>query len=304
MGLNFKKKEPVLQAVRRIGRSQLERALKEIDQRDRPEALHEVRKSIKRARAFLRLFRGSLRRTDYRRCAKELRKAARLLGAARDADVKLNALVCLHNRFKQELPLTEFGRLREVLRRKRREQQQALADGESIAQVRRCLTTTCRHVSSARLKESGWAAIAPGLEQTYRTGRRAFGKAKHERTADCFHECRKRVKDLYYQIGLLKRMRPKPLTRVGEELDRLGEHLGDDHDLLLLSEPGLVRQARFTPKQATKLLQLISRRQRELRAKAMGLAADFYGDKPAVFCETLHGYWKEWRNKSKPGAHH
>src|SRR5258707_6587896 len=159
MGLNFKRKEPVRQAFRRLGRRQLRRALKQIHQRDHREALHEVRKSIKRARAFVRLFRTSLGKAEYRRCAGLLRGAARLLSTARDAQVELKTLVCLIDRFKRELPPRDFSPLRRALSRECDEQQQALAAGKSIPRVCRSLTKACRQVSSIRLKESGWSAL-------------------------------------------------------------------------------------------------------------------------------------------------
>src|SRR5437764_4960686 len=131
MGFRIKRKEPVQKAFHRLGRSQVKKAAKQLRKPDQLEALHQVRKSIKRTRAFLRLFRGSMSKAKYRRCTEPLRDAAALLGVARDAHVKLNAVVALMNRFKRELPAREFAPLRQALSQQRHEQQRGLSDNNT-----------------------------------------------------------------------------------------------------------------------------------------------------------------------------
>ncbi|MGH7972567.1 MAG: CHAD domain-containing protein [Limisphaerales bacterium] len=117
-------------------------------------------------------------------------------------------------------------------------------------------------------------------------------------TPEHFHEWRKRVKDLYYQIGLLCPIWPEQMTAVAAELKYLSERLGDDHDLFLLLEPdtfkSLAKQARA---EAEALRGLINERQKELRARALAMGARFYQEKPRLFCQRLGQYWKRWRRE-------
>ena len=297
MGFNIKRKERVQKAFHRLGRGQIKKALKQLREPDELEALHEVRKSIKRTRAVLRLVRPSISKAKYRNCIQPLRDAAGLLGAARDAHVKLNAVADLMNRFKRELPAHEFAPLRQAFSQQCREQQRGLAGNNVFPDASRLLRDARRHISAVRLNKSGWPALATGYKKSYLAGQCAFSAVKEKPTGERFHECRKRVKNLYYQIGLLKKVQPASLTRAEETLERLEQCLGDDHDLVLLTESGLSEQAAFpSTNSIKKLQQVIASRQRKLRSEAMTLANAFYHQKPSAFSKDLGHHWKQWRH--------
>jgi len=50
------------------------------------------------------------------------------------------------------------------------------------------------------LKAGGWSAVAPGVECSYRSGRKALVTIRRDPADESFHEWRKRVKDLWYQV--------------------------------------------------------------------------------------------------------
>jgi CHAD domain-containing protein len=147
-----------------------------------------------------------------------------------------------------------------------------------------------------RTKKSGWAAIAPGIRRSYRDGRCAYNKARQSGKAEDFHEWRKRVKDLAYQVRILCRIWPQGIPSVEEKLQRLGDVLGDDHDLFMLTEcEDMKRFIRRDPKAAQELKALVESRQHRLRSRALAIGASLYAEKPSEFCERLGHYWKEWR---------
>ena len=53
---------------------------------------------------------------------------------------------------------------------------------------------------------------------------------------ELLHGWRKRVKDLSYQVSLLRPMAREEIDARAAELDNLSEHLGDDHDLAMLQQ--------------------------------------------------------------------
>jgi hypothetical protein len=69
--------------------------------------------------------------------------------------------------------------------------------------------------------------IRPGLRDSNKLGGRAIAKAYGKSE---FHEWRKRVKDLGYQIQILRESWPTVLKRLQCELDKVGDLLGKDHD--------------------------------------------------------------------------
>lgn len=82
MAFEFKKKESVRKAIKRLGRKRIEKAIGDLKRCERLDAVHEVRKEIKQLRALLRLVRGAVSRPEYRRFTDTLREAAGLLAAA------------------------------------------------------------------------------------------------------------------------------------------------------------------------------------------------------------------------------
>jgi CHAD domain-containing protein len=300
MGFEFKKTESVRKAIKRLGRRQVEKALCALEHCEKLEGVHEVRKDIKQLRAFLRLMCTGLSRTDYRRCSKTLKEAADHLAAARDAQVKLNALVDLTGRFKQELAPRAFHEIKGVLATACRTQRSELSHRRARKSVARLLKKLSRRFGSMKIKGSGWSVISQGVKRSYRDGRRGYCLASEAGSPEHFHGWRKRVKDLYYQTGLLSPIWPEQMSAAQTELQRLGEFLGDDHDLFLLTEPGMVKPFRKrAEEEAIALKALIEQRQKELRARALALGARFYEEKPSVFCKRLGQYWKRWRHEPK-----
>ena len=82
------------------------------------------------------------------------------------------------------------------------------------------------------------------------------------------------------------------------ELKQLGERLGEDHDLFLLTERKTMKRfEKEAVQDAEALKALVDERQRELRAQALALGVRFYQERPKVFCRRLRQYWKRWRRE-------
>jgi CHAD domain-containing protein len=296
MAFQFKRKESVRKAVRRLAQRGIEKALRDLAHCGRIEAVHEVRKEIKQLRALLRLVCAAMDESDYRRYSKRLREAARLLAAARDAWVRVNALAGLTGHFKQELAPRPFRQIRGILAADCRKEQAEMSRSEAARDVGRILESLSGKVAYLRLERSGWSALGPGVQRSYRAGRQGYQLAREAGSPAVFHEWRKRVKDLYYQVGLLRAIWPEQMAAAEAELRRLGQWLGDDHDLVLLAGPSaLERLKKKAADEADALRTLVDHRHKQLRARALALGAKFYEEKPSVFCKRLGQYWKRWR---------
>jgi CHAD domain-containing protein len=300
MALQFKHKESVTKGVKRIARRRTEKALEALQHCERLEAVHTVRKEIKQLRALLRLTRDAMPRSDYRRCSSSLREAAHYLAPGRDAHVKVSALRDLSNHFRNELASHPFRQIKHLLAEDCRRQQAELSHSRAVRRVDRFLKQFARNTYALRFKCSGWRAIGPGLKRSYRDGRNGYLRACKVGRPQDFHEWRKRVKDLFYQIGLLCAIWPEQMRAAESELDVLGECLGDAHDLALLTEPRTLKRFRkCSEEEAEALSALVEKRQSELHHSALMMGARFYLEKPSIFCDRLKHYWKRWRRERK-----
>ena len=296
MALHFKRKESVRKAVKRIARRRIEKALAALEGCEQLESVHTVRKEVKQLRALLRLTCDAIPRSDYRGCLSRLREAACCLSSARDAHVKVNALRDLTQHFNRELGPRPFQGVKALLAEDCRREQGELFHSRAVRQVQQLLKKFGRQAAALRFKCSGWRAIGPGLSRSYRDGRRGYRRACRVCASEDFHEWRKRVKDLYYEMGLLCAIWPEQMGAAEAELDSLGECLGDAHDLGLLLEPKVLRGfQKCSEEEAEALSALVEKRQKELQHSALMMGARFYQEKPSMFCSRLRQYWKRWR---------
>jgi CHAD domain-containing protein len=295
MAFHFKKKEPVVKAVRRLCRERIDDALESLKARDCLKSVGNVRKEIKKLRAILRLVRGEIGKGVYRENTKALRVAANRLTALRDAHVKLNAFEALAKHFKRKLPSQPFPKIKKVLRRNYRAEESRFLKSNSAAAVARILRKMKRSVDDLKIESDGWAAIGPGVKEGYRRGRAAYGTVLKKSSPENFHEWRKQVKNLGYYLRMSCKIRPEETGAATDGLEKLGEFLGDDHDLVMLKE---FLGEQFKRRKETEALdKLICSRQKELRSAALKLGARFYSEKPDVFCRRLGNYWRLWRKK-------
>ena len=288
------------QGLRRMALAQLDLAVEMLAMENGAvspsEAIHEVRKALKRLRALLRLLRDELGERTYERESALLRETGQSLARARDAAVLLSTLDDLIARHPGKLAGS-----RGVLRLRRRLQHErdgaaelALAGAThagSLAELR----AMRERVERWRLAEPGAIeAIEPALERLYGKGRarlRRAAQAKGERRrAGSLHEWRKRVKDLRYAAEMLG------AGKVAKRADELGELLGEEHDLAVLAQR-VRRDAKATRasgaskppgrRSRKQLLRLISRRRGELRKRALRDGERLYRRKPTRFVRRM-----------------
>lgn len=291
MPFHFKKKESVARAVRRLCAERLDDALETLEKGAKLQAVHHVRKEIKKLRSLLRLIRWDIGRHTYSRHTAALRQAANLLAAFRDAQVKLNAFDTLVKYFRRNLPPQPFPEIKIALQENCLAREKQLA--RSIPPLKAILSGSKKRLDDLKLDARGWKAIAPGLEKIYRRNRKSFETARRQPSPKNFHEWRKRVKDLWHQLRLLCPAPPRALRRRTQQLEKLGNLLGDDHDLFMLQR-FVARQ--FPQAQPAEMLEdLIVSRQKQLRSLALKLGGRCCRQRVSRFCRQVENCWKSRR---------
>src|SRR5262245_37712007 len=139
MAFCFKRKEAVAKGVRRLARSRVENALECLNDCHQPEAIHCVRKEIKKARAVLRLVRTRIGKKAYCCRADLLREAANHLAAARDAYVNARALKDLTAYFRGQLASGALRHARAALQNALDEESRRFGKEKTARSVERIL---------------------------------------------------------------------------------------------------------------------------------------------------------------------
>jgi CYTH domain-containing protein/CHAD domain-containing protein len=254
------------------------------------EAIHGARKDLKKARAALRLIREGL--GEQFKCEnRALRDAGRLLSASRDAEVKLATLDAIVEGDGDAPPgATALWRAALVA-----ERDETVADGGApTAEVVAAIEAVAARVPRWEIRRGGWKLLAPGLDTAYRAGRDDFAGLGDSPSFEAVHDLRKRGKDLWYQVRLLRDSWPPVLEATAEEIHDFTDRLGDHHDLAVLAEDLRGREA-VEPTHRETLLALIESRQATLPAEARSAGERVYAEKPKAFGRRLRAYWRAWR---------
>jgi len=293
----LKRKEEVAAGLRRIALGRAESALEAlagIERGDDPAAaIHSARKDIKKLRAVLRLARGSLGEELYRSENGRYRDATGLLSQSRDAEVKLDTLGALEERFGERLPVGPTRAWCVALERERDEIAAGDGDGETrIAAAIAAIDAGRERIPEWPLRGDSWKPVGAGLTRCYRRGRREMKRVRADPSAECVHEWRKRVKDLWYQLRIVRNAWPPVLVATVDEAHRLADLLGAHHDFAVLAED-LVRRPAVGHQE--EIAALIECRQQELLTAALDLGARLFAEKPKAFGARLGAYWQTWR---------
>jgi len=288
MAGHFQKAEPADRAIRRVCREHLGKALFRLRKPGHPAAIHAVRKEIKKLRAILRLVQGEMNGTTGRKLEKALRRAAGNLAASRDARVMFQAFETLagHNATRR------YPRLGKALEKNSRQEARRFRGGDSAVKAKRILQKAGQRLTRVKIAAKGWAAVEPGLRESYRAGQRGMALARREPAVENFHEWRKEVKVFWNQLKLLCPAWPAVGQVVINRLGRLGTLLGEDHDLALLKE--FVANQDKTSESAA-VNRLIAARQKELRSRALKLASAIYREEAAAIVARLGKTWTRWQ---------
>ncbi len=244
--------------LQRLARDRVSAALDSLNGSE-SDAIHEVRKRCKELRALFDLAGSGP--------SPHVAKAARSLSSLRDLEIIGPTLHALG----------------EV---------EGNAVGQPPAEQRNAaLHRAKRHLRRAGRQLETWRPpnrlerLIPAFESTYRQGRRRLEGAIEHPTEDHVHALRKPVKRLRHQLEFLQAGNPELLQPTIELAERLGDRLGEHHDLAVTTQylSGIGR--------SEAVIGSAHRRQQQLTEESLELARMLYVETPVSFSSRIAGYW-------------
>jgi len=301
MGFRLRDAESVPDGIRRTTLAQIDRALDQLHPktRNKQRAIHEARVCFKRIRAVVRLIYGEIGPDIYKLENRVYRDAGRQLSAARDSAVVADTLEELVDECNRYLDEPGIKVLRKRLRRLRADQS---GNGtQTLPQLTEELRLARQRVEEWPLNNDRFSALAFGLKRVYKRGHRYYGITRAEGSVENFHEWRKQVKYLWYQMSVLNPVWPKPLGTLSNELGKLADYLSEDHDLAVLKERAINQsQMLIDTSEIDKLVVLINHRRLQLQNRATSVGSRIFAEKPKTFISRIEAYWRAWRPNEAP----
>ncbi|MDH3733899.1 MAG: CHAD domain-containing protein [Gemmatimonadota bacterium] len=262
------------------------------------EAVHQLRKRMKGARALVQLVRGSL--PERRKENQRYRDIGRHVSEARDAA----SIVEAFNVMLDELPLdraTALEPVHEALRERREALTATLQIRDRLAWCGGELLKAPPATNRLRLRSDGWEAIEYGLRHWYRRGRRLWRRAAEEATTELLHEWRKCAKYHLYHLRLLADIDPGAMQWRLDRTGALEDLLGDEHDLAVLETVLPELAVTVSARQAGQ--RELGLRRARLQETAIAGGADVYRASPKKFLNELEAAWRSWRDSASPAVH-
>jgi len=299
MGYRFKDSEGFAKGIKRTVLEQVDKALDNLkpNVRNKDEAIHDARVSVKKIRAVLLLIRDSLGENSFDAEDIAYRDVGRKLSKVRDSAAMLETIDKLIEHFSDELAPDAFASIRTPLRQSKASRLQGR---------KQAMTEAAKSLRKARKRVADWPkaghrqSLARGLKRVFRSGRDSFAKAYDQPEIETFHEWRKVVKHLLYQMRLLTPLWGNMMEAYVAELKSLGDYLSEDHDLAILRKKiseQLDHSEDRTDIEA--MVALIDQRRNELQLTAKVLGTRIYAEKPGGFVARSETYWRAWRTEVK-----
>lgn len=295
MSDELKSGENLSKGLRRVARKGMDKALKRLSadvKKEDSEAVHDARKELKFLRSTLRMLKPGTGAHFYRTENRAMQRAGRALAPMRDVDVLVKTLEQLRCCCHGKAALVAFGKLRsELLRRRRRVFRQRR---KLIREGREVLAAARKRVKDWPLEKVKWKDINRGIRRTYKQGAEAFRLAEKTPLPANMHEWRKRAKNLWQQIMILKPIQPERLGALETKMKRLGDYLGDAHDMVLL-EAAILR-TELDKENRNLIEKLIQVRKDKLQRAALQCGEALYRQKPKAFGRQFKRYARAWRS--------
>lgn len=298
MAYHLKLNHPVPEEIRRIARDEIQSAADQLTGKgdsNRDEAIHEARKSVKKFRAVLRLIEPQLgdafRVEDVR-----MRDIGRKLSEFRDAGAIIETFDGMREKYRDAFGKQTLESIRSGLAARKDEAEQKADMARALKGIAARLRATRRRVNGWPLEMDGFAAVAPGLETTYRRGRKEMARVRKEPSPENYHEWRKRVKYHWYHVRLLESIWTGVMQAHEKSLKDLETWLGEDHNLVvlrqkILAEPGFYGKE----KDIELLLDTMDKYHKELRENALSVGERIFQEKSRQFTRRMKHLWDAWQ---------
>jgi CHAD domain-containing protein len=170
------------------------------------------------------------------------------------------------------------------------------ATKKALADAAGMIRRSARDSRRWRSKHRNFSTLAAALRQARHDAQVAMNHAKAKPQAATFHEWRKAVKTLWYELRLLEAC-GAPVRADLRRLERIQDWLGDDHNVAILGhrlvdhEP-LARNA----VELQKFQAASENYQRQLRRQALKTGEKIFATPVPQFIARVERGWREWRS--------
>lgn len=294
MGYKLKAGENLNKGFKRIASEQLEKAILQLEKSENyeHEAVHDVRKRMKKIRAVIRLLRSNFGKKLYQKENGFYRDVARKLSTIRDTTSTLQIAENVIKKYPDDIPEDQQHDLVALLKKRRNKLTlKYFNKNDVLREVKSHLIHHQDTIQEWPLALNSLDDVADNFKRVYKRGYKSFSAAYENPSAEAFHELRKRVKYLWYHFRILHPIWPNVMKGWKNELDEIGDIYGDDHDLAVLLELIKAPKGPFKGEYHYSVEEKINQYRYALEEQAYYRCLRVYYEKPGKMLERFSQYW-------------
>jgi CHAD domain-containing protein len=241
------------------------------------EAVHEYRKSIRRARALVELLRPSFGKAAADGLILRLKEAFAKTGSLRDSDILISALNFLGD------PDSTTDALRLMLETDLATRPSPASTAELLKSGASDLRSLAKVFDVVLPADDSIRELQEGLARSQRRTREALSRTVEDFSEENFHRWRRRLKELRYQVELLASGGSRPLRTREKSLARLAQDVGKVTDLFVLRCQVESRAAELPG--AAELSDRIRQRAEERARALLSRGSELFAEPPREFAD-------------------
>lgn len=291
MVYKLNKEKDLIKNISRIANEEIEACLEALETLNVHEAIHDIRKRLKKLRALSRLVRDELGQENYKSINIYFRDLGKEISDFRDLTAHLETIEMLQERFGKHLYVNFFRTFTSQIEEERKEMEEKLRSQNFFSDhLVNKLEKAKEELTSWPVDSNNINIILPSIERVYTRGQKALHKAYKDPEKEIFHEWRKRVKYLWYQTLLLQDTWPKFFDTMEAEIHQLADLLGNDHDLMVLKEKILAGGFKLDEAHQALIIAIINEHSNFLRSAARIKGELIYAETPKDFKKRIGKY--------------
>ena len=192
--------------------------------------VHEIRKSFKRMRAFLKFYPKS---PDS--ILREFKPAIVSLGKSLSIIRESAVNIQVFDKISDGNELISERRIKLIKTHLVQKNSELLKNGflenQVCSDIHSLMSTISGKLTDPETEHPTAQHVYQGICDSYRKGYDSFSTVIDEYDSEELHKLRKKLKVLWYQLELFKYLQPRYLRVKSDQLHKITEQLGEDHDL-------------------------------------------------------------------------
>ncbi len=264
------------------------------------ESVHNIRKTIKKIRAVLRLTRDEIGYSSYLREDNFYRDIGRKLSEFRDLDVYLSVALDLEQRFIRELNYSCLTYLvSQIKQEKAACLNQIIKPKGFSSELTQKLAIGRLNSEKITIADNSYRFVLEGLKRSYKKGRKTLQICINDSTPEKVHQLRKALKNIWYQIRIIRPVYPVFLKAYAKSLRSITRMLGKINDYAQFKVYLNNSTARGLNRTNRNIInEMLDSMQKEKLVSSLPKIQLALIEKPSVFIKRIYGYWDVTNNKS------